>query len=63
MRAQAEADLLVARVSLPPGSVPTKAQPPALAGPVMGRPGVSQLIDTVRYYRIPMSLSRRMTGS
>jgi hypothetical protein len=57
-QAQAEADLLVARVSLPPGSAATKAQPPALAGPVMGRPGVSQLIDTVRYYRIPMSLSQ-----
>jgi hypothetical protein len=57
-QAQAEADRLIAMVSLPPGSVATKAQPPQLAGPVMGRPGVSQLIDRVRYYRIPMSLSQ-----
>jgi hypothetical protein len=58
LQAQAEADRLVARVSLPPGSAAAKTQPPQLTGPVMGRPGVSQLIDTIRYYRIPMSLSQ-----
>ena len=57
-QAQREADLLVTRISLPPGSVATTTQPPRLTGPAMGKPGVSQLFDTVRYYRIPMSLSQ-----
>jgi hypothetical protein len=54
--AQAEAAKLVAEAVLPPGAVPTKDQPPQLKGPATGTPGVSQLVDTVRYYRLPMSL-------
>ncbi len=56
--AQAAADRVVTKVSLPPGAVEVKAQPIGLAGPALGLPLMSQVIDRVRYYHAPMSLSQ-----
>jgi hypothetical protein len=56
--AQSAADQLVAKASLPPGAVGVRIQPVGLTGPALGTPGVSQLIDTVKYYSLPMSLSQ-----
>ena len=55
--AQAEADHLVATAALPPGAVRVGAQPAGLSGPALGTPSSSHLIDTVRYYTLPTSLS------
>lgn len=56
--AQAEADHLAAAASLPPGAVRVRIQPVGLTGPALGTPGTSQLIDSVRYYSVSMSLSQ-----
>lgn len=56
--AQAEADRLVAMATLPPGSVRETVQPVGLTGPAMGTPGTTQLIDSIAYYRVSMSLPR-----
>lgn len=56
--AQAEADQLVAMASLPPGAVRVRVQPVGLSGPAQGTPGTSQLIDSVTYYSVSMSLSQ-----
>lgn len=56
--AQAEADRLVSLALLPPGAVRKKGQPTGLSGPALGTPQTSQLIDSVSYYRVAMSLPR-----
>jgi hypothetical protein len=56
--AQAEADHLVSMARLLPGAVRVKVQPVGLTGPALGTPGTSQLIDSVTYYSVSISLSQ-----
>ena len=50
----AETIRLVGLIKLPPGSSATSVQPSSLTMPAIGRSASSSLIDTVRYWRIPL---------
>ena len=47
--------------TVPPGAVRVRVQPAGLTGPALGTPGTSQLIDSVTYYSVSMSLSQART--
>ncbi|MHA3701223.1 hypothetical protein ACXR2U_03500 [Jatrophihabitans sp. YIM 134969] len=55
--AQAAADRLATGAVLPPGAVAVDRPPEGLSGPVTGIPLSTQLIDTVRYASVPMTMS------
>jgi hypothetical protein len=54
-RARAEAARLVAAARLPAGSVRLPSGPAVLSAPALGTPAASSLIDTVQFWRLPLS--------
>lgn len=56
--ATAETLRLLTLFALPGSARRVASGPKALSGPAMGTPGVRSLVDTVRYWWAPMSLSR-----
>jgi len=62
--AQAEADRLLALALVPPGAVATTVDPAPgspLAGPLLGRPGVTSLVDRTRMWTVQQSFDQTMT--
>lgn len=61
VQAQREARLLLAEVPVPPGaSERSGPAPAALAGPIMGTPATTHLIDQWRLWTVPMPMARTL---
>lgn len=61
LQAQHESQLLLGRVRIPPGATERSGPPPAaLAGPTMGLPASSHLIDHWRLWSVPMPMGRTL---
>ena len=57
----AETIRLVGLVDLPPNSSATTVQPSSLSSPAGGTPASASLIDTVRYWRVPLSYAQAVS--
>lgn len=60
-RTLAETRRLITLVSIPPKATPLRSAPAALAGPAMGTPASGSLIDTPRFWRVPISMQQSAT--
>lgn len=60
-RTEAETRRLIALVTVPPKGIQSTSAPTGATGPAMGTPASASLVDTPRFWRVPISMQQSAT--